>query len=193
MQAVLAGRRGRLGQFASRGKGRRRRNLRHLPPPSPSCIVTTATTARQGLWWRNRSDPGVRGPLPRQRRESEEQNRGLPPLYPGSERQLASPSYRLPATDFDFLTRDELRRCASPWSTRRPSCSCAMPASVPRSSFSAVRESCRGSAPRSAAQRPWGARAATGAPAAAPIDLLREGAGVRGAHRLGTRRRPRCA
>ena len=32
-----------------------------------------------------------------------------PALFPGSERQLASPSYRLPATDFDFLMRDELR------------------------------------------------------------------------------------
>ncbi|HKF61056.1 MAG TPA: 3-isopropylmalate dehydrogenase, partial [Dongiaceae bacterium] len=30
--------------------------------------------------------------------------------FPGSERQLASPSYRLPATDVEFLiTRDELR------------------------------------------------------------------------------------
>ena len=32
-----------------------------------------------------------------------------PAVFPGSERQLASPSYRLPAMDFDFLMRDELR------------------------------------------------------------------------------------
>jgi uncharacterized protein (TIGR00730 family) len=31
------------------------------------------------------------------------------PNFPGSERQLASPSYRLPAMDADFLMRDELR------------------------------------------------------------------------------------
>src|SRR5215472_16604111 len=34
---------------------------------------------------------------------------GLLTDYPGSERQLASPSYRLPAMDIDFLMRDELR------------------------------------------------------------------------------------